>query len=60
MRDSTRIDVTTTKKISQNGQFCYSSQILTAAVAMAKTTVIAHFRYKYVLEAGVAALLAAF
>ena len=60
MRELTRIATTTIKKIVKNGQNCYSSQILTAAVAMAKTTVIAHFRYKYVLEAGVAALLAAF
>ena len=60
MRESTRIAATARQIIVKNGQNCYSSQILTAAVAMAKTTVIAHFRYKYVLEAGVAALLAAF
>ena len=60
MRELTRIATTTIKKIVKNGQNCYSSQILTAAVAMAKTTVIAHFRYKYVLDAAVAALLAAF
>ena len=39
---------------------CYIAASLTAAVAMAKTTVIAHYRYKYVLDAGVAALLVAF
>ena len=60
MRGTTSIVATAIKENSPKWTNYYSSQTLTAAVAMAKTTVIAHFRYKYVLEAGVAALLAAF
>ena len=60
MRELTRIATTTIKKIVKNGQNCYSAQILTAAVTMGKTTVIANIRYKYVLDAVVVALLAAF
>ena len=60
MRESARIEATAIEKLVKNGQYCYSLQILTAAVTMIETTVIANIRYKYVLDAGVAALLAAF
>ena len=48
------------KHISQKWTIFYIAPSLTAAVAMAKTTAIANIRYKYVLDAGVAALLTAF
>ena len=54
------MEATTIKILVKNGQDCDTPQILTAAVTMSKTTVIADIRYKYVLDAGVAALLAAF
>ena len=60
MRGSSLIEATAIEIIVKNGQNCYSAQILTAAVTMGKTTVIANIQYKYVLDAGVAALLAAF
>ena len=46
--------------MSQKWTICYIAARVTAAVAMVKTTAIADCRYKYVLDAGVAALLAAF
>ena len=59
MRESARIEATAIEKLVKNRQYCYSSQILTAAVIRVETTVIADIRYKYVLDAGVVALLAA-
>ena len=60
MRESARIEATAIEKLVKNGQYCYSTQILTAAVSGVETKAIADIQYKYVLDAGVAALLAAF
>ena len=59
IEESTKIEATAIEKLVKNGQYCYSSQILTAAVGGVETTAIADIRYKYILDACVAALLAA-